>query len=591
MELTLDQALQRGIDAHKAGNINEAFKFYSAVLKAQPKHPHSNHNLGVLHVGIGKTQDAIPFFKKAIDVDPSYDQFWLSYIDALIKLNRIVSSRMVFNQAKEKGSKGDAFDQLDSKIAQAFTDQSLSSQKTLLGKAISLKKNGDFLSAISLLKDGLILFPKQAEIKALLSDCYNLVLTKKIELQQFGESILILKDLINISPRNENHHLNMSFCFQQLSQFDQALEALKSALIINPRLAEAYAGMAFIYKNQGNLIQAVEAYEAALSIKPEAKYYYNLGNALRDQDRLEDAITSLKKAIVRKPDYDLAYNNMGTIFKDQKKLDEAIECYEKCLKINPDNAAAYNNMGVCLQAQGDMDKAIKYYTKAVEINPGYTGASHLISAHNGITTTSAPREYVESLFDNYATKFDNSLVNKLEYKTPKILADVILDQSPNKSLGSVLDLGCGTGLVGVEIRTFSDKLIGVDLSNSMIEQANLKKVYDKLVHRDIIDYLSDTELNYDYFISADVFVYMGDLTEVFRLIKSKNDRPGILSFSTEHTEKDGYHLQTTGRYTHSKSYIKRLCEQFNVKISHFSISDLRKEKGEFLSGGIYILNF
>ena len=66
MELTLDQALQKGIEAHKAGNIQEANRYYTAVLKANPKHPDANHNMGVLAVGIGKVEAALPFFKKAL---------------------------------------------------------------------------------------------------------------------------------------------------------------------------------------------------------------------------------------------------------------------------------------------------------------------------------------------------------------------------------------------------------------------------------------------------------------------------------------------------------------------------------------------
>ena len=61
MELTLDQALQKGIEAHKAGNAQEADRHYTAILKAQPKHPDANHNLGLLAVSVNKTDAALPF--------------------------------------------------------------------------------------------------------------------------------------------------------------------------------------------------------------------------------------------------------------------------------------------------------------------------------------------------------------------------------------------------------------------------------------------------------------------------------------------------------------------------------------------------
>ena len=85
MELTLEEALQKAVAAHKAGQTQEADRLYTAILQAQPAHPDANHNMGVLTVGLGKVKEALPFFKTALKADPSIGQFWLSYIDALIK--------------------------------------------------------------------------------------------------------------------------------------------------------------------------------------------------------------------------------------------------------------------------------------------------------------------------------------------------------------------------------------------------------------------------------------------------------------------------------------------------------------------------
>ena len=79
MELPLDEALKQGVEAHKAGQIQEADRLYIAILQVQPKHPDANHNMGVLAVSVGKIQEALPFFKTALEANPSIDQFWLSY--------------------------------------------------------------------------------------------------------------------------------------------------------------------------------------------------------------------------------------------------------------------------------------------------------------------------------------------------------------------------------------------------------------------------------------------------------------------------------------------------------------------------------
>ena len=81
MELTLDEALQKGVEAHKAGQLQEADRYYTAILKVQPKHPDANHNMGVLAVGVGKVKEALPFFKTALEVNSNIPQFWLSHIN------------------------------------------------------------------------------------------------------------------------------------------------------------------------------------------------------------------------------------------------------------------------------------------------------------------------------------------------------------------------------------------------------------------------------------------------------------------------------------------------------------------------------
>ena len=117
-----------------------------------------------------------------------------------------------------------------------------------------------------------------------------------------------------------------------------------------------------------------------------------------------------------------------------------------------------------------------------------------------------------------------------------------------------------------------------------------KNVYDKLIQSDIVDYLSNGPLDFDYYIALDVFIYIGDLSEIFRLIKLRNNKPGCLVFSTEHTETNGYHLLNTG-FCHSKTYIESLCKKFDYNVSYFSTSALRKQNKSYLTGGIYLLKF
>ena len=118
MELTVNQALQKGIEAHKSGNAQEAERYYTAILKVNPEHPDANHNIGVLAVNVGKLEQALPSFKNALEANPSIAQFWLSYIDTLIKANQITEAKAAFEQAKSHEVKGEIFDQIERKLFQ-----------------------------------------------------------------------------------------------------------------------------------------------------------------------------------------------------------------------------------------------------------------------------------------------------------------------------------------------------------------------------------------------------------------------------------------------------------------------------------------
>ena len=85
MELTTEQALQQGVAAHREGNIQEAERFYRGILQSRPKHPDANHNLGVIAAAENQPEAAILFFQTALEANPKIEQFWISYIDILVK--------------------------------------------------------------------------------------------------------------------------------------------------------------------------------------------------------------------------------------------------------------------------------------------------------------------------------------------------------------------------------------------------------------------------------------------------------------------------------------------------------------------------
>ena len=103
MTLSIDEALRQGVAAHKDGKVQEAERLYRAILQSQPLHPDANHNLGVIAVSVNKTESALPLFKTALEANPKIEQFWLSYIDALIKEKQFENAKQVLGEAKKQG--------------------------------------------------------------------------------------------------------------------------------------------------------------------------------------------------------------------------------------------------------------------------------------------------------------------------------------------------------------------------------------------------------------------------------------------------------------------------------------------------------
>ena len=407
-----------------------------------------------------------------------------------------------------------------------------------------------------------------------------------------SEALVANQKAVKIESKDNEAHNNLGNTLKDLGRFEQAEASYRLAIKLKPDFAEAHNNLGVIMEMLGKLELAGISYKRAIALKSNfAEAHNNWGNTLNNLGKLKEAEASFKYAIELKPDYAEAYNNLGNTLKDLGKLKEAEASYKQAIELKPDYAESHSNLANTLKKLGKLKEAEASYKQAIKLKPDFDIAKHHLAALTGETTNSAPRAYVENLFDNFASKFESSLVGNLKYKVPKVISKLILKKNSSSLLGSVLDLGCGTGLIGSEIKQFCSSLEGLDLSNLMVQEARKKNVYDKLTHRDIVDYLSTENLNFDYFIATDVFIYIGDLSDIFQLVKSRNKSGGKLVFSTEHTNKDGFVLEKTGRYSHSKKYIENMCEKFTYKLSHFESINLRKEENQFITGGLYILEF
>ena len=405
MELTIEQALKQAVEAHKAGKVQEADRLYTAILKAQPNHPDANHNLGILAVGVGKANEALPFLKKALEANADIAQFWLSYIDVLIKLDRIADAKAVLDQAKSKGAKGDGFVKLDQRLQTAgqvplevdkVAKEPQPTQPNILDslkldQAIKIAKKNEFDGALEeakrIYQDVLLRFPKNNRAKEGLKrlDRGANVSTSKIQdpPEDHVQSLINLYNqgqleqafnqadtLIKHFPNSATLYNIQGAVLKAQRQLDLSVDAYNKALAIKPDYAEAHNNIGTTLKEQGKLEEAIEAYEKALTTEPDfANAYYNMGNALQEQGKLEEAIEAYKKALDIKPDDAEFHKSMGNTLLALRKPDEAMQSDNEALTIKPDFAEAHNNIGAIFQTQGELKEAINAFNKALSFKP------------------------------------------------------------------------------------------------------------------------------------------------------------------------------------------------------------------------------
>ena len=328
--------------------MQEADRLYTAILKAQPKHPDANHNMGVLAVGVGKIEQALPFFKAALEANPSIAQFWLSYIDTLIKLGKLADAEAMLDRAKSKGAKGDGFDKLEQRLnetgkepiqAKQIASEPQPKQPNILDtlkldQALKLAKKkakeGDPEEAKHIYRDILTKFPKNKRASDGLKRLVGSPFGKASRVQEPPQAQI--QELINLYSQGQ-HQPALKQAKTLAQQFP------KSPILFNIQGA--------VLKSLGQLDQSIEAFNKAVAIEPDyAEAYYNMGNTLKARAKLEDAIEAYKKALAIRPDYTEAYNNMGNTLNEQGKLEEAIESFNKALVVKPDNAEAHRNLSL-----------------------------------------------------------------------------------------------------------------------------------------------------------------------------------------------------------------------------------------------------
>ena len=337
MELTIREALEQGVTAHKEGRFHDAKRLYSSILETQPAHPEANHNLGVLAISINEVKAALPLFKTALEGNFKNEQFWLSYIEALIIDEQFDNARQIVKQAREQGLSADSLDSLEEQLlpkAHSPDTAQVHPPEELLGSLLSHYQSGR------------------------LSDAERLAVEITQDFPQHQLSWKVLGAVLGATGRKS-----------------EAIDANKTAVALSPDDPVAHSNLGVMLEEVGRLDEAEASYKKAIEVKSDyADAHYNLGMMLQELGRLDEAEASYKQAIVSKPDYADAHYNLGIILQELGRPEEAGASYTQAILFKPDHAEAHNNLGSTLRELGRLDEAEVSFTKAIAAKPDFESA-------------------------------------------------------------------------------------------------------------------------------------------------------------------------------------------------------------------------
>jgi predicted TPR repeat methyltransferase len=199
-----------------------------------------------------------------------------------------------------------------------------------------------------------------------------------------------------------------------------------------------------------------------------------------------------------------------------------------------------------------------------------------------------PQAYVARLFDDYAPRFDKHLTKNLGYRAPALIAEALSAVASGRRFASALDLGCGTGLMGEALRDRVDHLVGVDLSGAMIAKARERGLYDRLAVGDAAALMRERQGIFDLIVAADSLVYVGDLAPLFAAVGTTLTADGLFAFSVETYKGDGFKLEPTMRFAHSRSYIEATAREAGFVSLLIQSASTRREAGANAPGLICV---
>jgi len=351
----------------------------------------------------------------------------------------------------------------------------------------------------------------------------------------------------------------LAYMLQQTGRLGEAREQLNRAIALEGRHAEWHFNLGIVLSSLGDLAEAVAAYSRAVDLDP-SKYFYwtNLGAA---QDAVGEAVNAeacFNRALSLDPACPDAYFLMSALLLKQRRFAEGGRFNSLGIVALPAQRESRIMLCQAYHELGRTAEAIEVLLRWQREEPENPTPAHLLVAYRG---GNAPEQcvsaYVERTFNDFAERFDDVLTD-LRYIGPQLVRDRLATQALAPASQVVLDLGCGTGMVGEVLRPHAARLVGVDLSAAMLQKALDKRCYDVLCRADMTAFLQGREERFDFITCMDVLIYLGRLDGLMGLIGQALKPKWAAKLDSEGGEP--LRLNVSGRYSHGEDYLSTVLE-------------------------------
>lgn len=551
--------------------------------------------------GRGDLKAAIEAADAALQVAPAS-------ADAYLVLARQMRRAGYADHARLAARRGVALEPAD---AQAWAEQ-----------GIALRLDGDGLAAARCHRRALAREPNRADIRFALGSAL-------LRAGSGGASraARAFVRALALAPTGAPAYANLGHAARLSGDVAGARAALRRAVSMRPDLPAGWMDLALLERGQGRLSEAVGVLRRGVGWLPmQAALWNNLGEALRAREDRPAAVRALRRAAALAPQSAQILGNLGANLRDAGALVDALSLIERALAFAPDDpdnlyrhallcsdlqeheaarvlarrllavrpsdSRGYAVAGAAAQDLGEDTAAAAAYLRAVALDPGRGELRHLLAALSGRPLSFAPADYVRTLFDGYARKFDAHLTGTLGYRTPALLRGA-LDRchGAGRRWRRAVDLGCGTGLSGEAFRDVVDHLTGIDLSPAMIEEARAKRLYDALEAAEIVGWLRAAGTVFDLCLAVDVLVYVGDLAPVMAAVAAATLPGATVAFSVESAADAaaGYALTPTGRFVHAPDYVAAVASAHGLSERAREEAVIRHQRGVPVTGLLFVL--